>query len=392
MQVSTTPSQNNAPFMSAEEASRVKEEADRRVLASATGGSSTLHDGGECNIPFKQESQLYALVNMSNIGQRPVSENPAIRILGLFPTAEEVSEHITFLHETDFRTKLCNMYMITTHGFYSIPENYDFKMNEQLERVNKNLLVYHRQLDEITKEFTEHHDDLTNGLRPVVMEEGNDGTDTRKQAHTAQQRINKNKQRVAELEKDGEGAEEEKNEPTPDETKIISQTNSIKLPRTYEHKLPVVENGKTVNNISRNCEIRGQKYVSLMILRDFNGNDREPAVSILGAFDTEEECISYNKYVAAKNIEKFDLYTKSMYEWIYPNMAFSKDIEQVDQLYRNEELDRIMRAHRANTGKVEQFESYFNENNMDIPEINIEPDLDAPQVPRLKAPTGSNLE
>lgn len=388
----------NAPFMSEHDIACVRSEGQRRVLATSTGGSSTLHDGGECTTPFKNPRQAYVLVNMSNQNQRPYSEAPAFRVLGVFESPEDVKMHTETLHAIDPRTKYCNMYMITTHAFYSIPENYNFDMSKQLEGVNQNLLEYHRRMKLTTEEFVKHHDELTKGLTPVQLQNSNSGG-------SAQQRIDANKQRVQEDEdNDDDKNKNDNNDDDKDTTVVVDKddcgaveskqsdntdmsiTDTDQLRRYTHHAPTIVKDATEVASILRSCELRGQNYMSVMVLRDYHGGDREPAINILGAFASEEECVRYNKYVAAKHIEDFDIYTKAMYEWIFPNMAFYQDMDNVEQLYRNEELDRIMRAQRENNKKVEQFENYFTEQEMDIPVTTVEPDLmePAPQSHRAR--------
>ena len=381
MQVESKAIDAQSQFMTAKERERVRAEGQRRAQATTTGGNSTLEDGGECNIPFKRASQAYALINMSNVHQRPQSSAPAFRVLGLFDSVESVHSHIALLHDADPNTQYCNMSMITTHGFYSIPTSTDFSMHDKLEKVNTNLQVYHQQLEALTREFTKHHDALTTGKHSV-------SDPNRNNVHDAQQRINRNKARVAQEEtEEQEGASECKEE-APTDTAHPAVYTQPPLPYTPP-PLPCNSENHPVNAILRSCEVRGQNFVSVMVLRDYMENDTEPAFNLLGAFATEEECVRYNKYVAAKHIDKFDIYTKAMYEWVFPNMLFdTTTTNRIDHLYRNEELDRIMQAHRDNQAKVNQFETYFENNEMDIPAKDIEPDLSEPAARIYKPPMG----
>ena len=85
------------------------------------------------------------------------------------------------------------------------------------------------------------------------------------------------------------------------------------------------------------------------------------------------------------------LYIKCMYEWTYPNMVFSPEANNVEQLYRNEELDRIMRAHSDSKTAVERFNSYFRQEKMEIPTMEVEPDLQTRAPRTYNPPNGSGI-
>ena len=78
-----------------------------------------------------------------------------------------------------------------------------------------------------------------------------------------------------------------------------------------------------------------------------------------------------------------------MYEWLYPHMMLS---DEVDQLYRNEELNNIMRTQRTASKKVKTFEQECDTEGITVPSHAIEPDLKTPAPIKWVAPIGSELD
>ena len=302
-----------ASFMGAEDIARVREESKRRIQASRTGGASTLADGGSCKVPFKQTSQSFALVNFANEHLRPKSLEPAFRVLGLFDSQETLEDHVRHILELDPSLHKCNMHMLTTHAFYSVPLTQDFDMSVKQEAVNQNILEYNRRLQAVSEEFAKHKEDLTKERKPTTVDlELEPSADS---IHEAQKRINANKARVLHDEKvEANGIEEEKETTetteTTDEEKepLLEADQKCGMDASVAFEYSPSREGPAslhVNHMSRACEVRNQSYVSVMILRDFVGNDKEPAINLLAAFSTEDECLKYNKYVAAATNRRF---------------------------------------------------------------------------------------
>lgn len=101
----------------------------------------------------------------------------------------------------------------------------------------------------------------------------------------------------------------------------------------------------------------------------------EPGVCVWAAFDTEAEALLYVKKVAARELPDHDLSVVMMYEWLYPHLMTS---DKVPQLYRNVELNNIMKHARTSRGRVCDFEKECVTKGVKLPLLEIEPDLDVP--------------
>lgn len=108
-----------------------------------------------------------------------------------------------------------------------------------------------------------------------------------------------------------------------------------------------------------------------MVLNDYEGLQTEPAICILGAFESEALAIDYNKFVAAHRIEDHDLYVATMYEWIYPNVALNDALTHLSPLYRNVEQDNIMKGIRETQARVDSFNNHFESRGLTPPATDI---------------------
>ena len=267
-------------FMSEEELVRVRVESRRRAAASLNGGASTLTDGGVCHVPFKQASQQFALVNFANTSLRPQSAEPAFRVLGLFDSLESASDHALQIVQVDISLQKCNLHVLTTHAFYSIPQTQVFDINDMQEAVTRNLAEYNRYMDALTDEFIHHKEELTKNSTAIVSGVGA-VVPEQQSVHEAQKRIDANKTRVLAMEAAGVSEQKSAASPTAASPAAASHPQLRARHFTYTPTYPI-DQSLRVNQMLRVCEVRNQNYVSMMVLRDYLGDDREPAINLLG--------------------------------------------------------------------------------------------------------------
>ena len=142
--------------------------------------------------------------------------------------------------------------------------------------------------------------------------------------------------------------------------------------------------------VVREAEVRNQKYAVVSVLLDYEVLSRqtataegrgagaatevvEPGVCVWAAFDTESEALRYVKKVAARELPDHDLAVVGMYEWLYPHLMTS---DRVPQLYRNVELNNIMKHARTSRTRVSEFEKECSAKGLELPVMEIEPDLE----------------
>lgn len=380
----------NLPAMAAE--------SRRRGEAAATGGASTLDDGTTYNRPFQTDDQLVFLYNIANVNNHPKSLRPALRILGLFPDVEEAVAHGRQIASLDPQSALR---VGATHAWYVIAKD-AYTDNEPYRlKVNRNLELHQQKLNEYATEFQKRKKHLTKGRVPSyhpmkaheqnaermrLMKEWTQAADEggmdavrAKDREYAQLLGEEQHQQLAAPAAEGEGVAEEKQEEEEVddyvEPELTPPVSGEQLDVNWKEQVEAVWGGKEcvpVARLNRAAEVRNQRYAVISTVEDYEGNNEEPGFILWGAFDSEEDALKYNKCVAAKQLKEHDLAIVNMYEWVYPHLMNSN---QVEQLYRNEELHNIMKNARLSQQHVENFQRECAEKGLSMPITEVEPDL-----------------
>lgn len=408
-------------------------ETRRRRDAISTGGANTLDDGGSCHAQFIETSQTFVMINMANAGLRPRSTQPAFRILGFFESPADLTSRVSLVATADAST--CDIRMITAREFYGIPIDGNSLVADQQAKVNRNLVFHHQQLQADVTEFVDHKAQLTKGRVPVDMKADTieDAVCRRNKnvkltSEDTSTILDENASIIPALLQNTpvhattmDESIQRLVETTPDDGFTILDENVSIIPALHVATLSALSNndtsgddddggvsesksGENVHNVlpmgvmigleaanfdhirdtsdlgsrvpifPEMAEMRGQKFACLALLKDYE-TGVEPAVNIIRGFVTQEEAVSFNKYVASKYIDEHDLYVVEMYVWIYPHLVFSKDFDRVEQVYRNKEQDSIMRNQRTSSTKVGDFTRYFESRGLEVPKIEVDADL-----------------
>lgn len=386
-------------------------ETRKRQAAAVTGGGSTLDTDPDYNRPFFVPEQKYMLWNITNANLMQKTPRAAFRILGLFPSQETALEHA--------RSLACNtaIRLATTHEWLGIPvsEHEAYADWNQL-KVTNDLEAHTTMLQQHALEFNQRHDMLTKGRKKVRFAEEaqaakqleddartsflNAGSDPEKvklanlevaeRELNFQQRVQQNMQDANEW-VDEIGCEESKVPERQTTTLVSSQFRPESITSAWsEHALT----GASYNDrLPITMELRGQRFISVGVLRDSTCADvtdpvgLEPSIIVFGAFDTEDEAKKYNRCVASKHVRDHDLGVTRMYEWEFPHTMFNSNI---DQLYRNDVLDSIMRHKRNAARQVKEFELLAQSKGETVNPIEIEPDLSEPAPIWYKRPIESD--
>lgn len=390
------------------------DETRRRQKATVTGGESTLDDNSGYTRDFQAEDQKFMLWNMANRETQPRTHKPAFRLLGLFPDMAATMSHAEQVFAID---KSCSLHASTTHEWYTIPVNTDTAITEMQAKVNRNLLHHQNMLQSHATEFKTRHDALTAGRTPAVEQARGAQEQVAREDEQRQKRkeileaaMNNDEETVAALKREyEESAEQEVRIQTEmggeEETKAGEEVDYVETPlvppvapealnENWEDDVKRLGSGIRPPAVSRVVEVRNQKYAVISVVKDYetaregDPTGDEPGVIVWAAFDSEEEALKYNKAVASKEMRDHDIAIVSMYEWLYPHMMGS---DKVDQMYRNEELNNIMKHARTASTRVRQFEDMCARENLDCPAIELEPDLSEPAPMRYVPPIGSGL-
>ena len=411
----------------------VVSEGLRRQQATMSGGTSTLDDGTEdYTRAFQTDEQRVFLWHMANRNLRPRALKPAFRLLGLFASVEEAQAHGARIVAAD-PTSACTIRVGATHAWYTIPTEMFTDITPYLNKVNRNLALHRKVLAATTTEFKTHKSTLTSGRQPTsqshmkaALERSSSSSST-----SAVSDMNASAGVSDDDDDDGGVSESKSTEPSLKSGAAVEagggggaveddeDTGMTLLARLPPVNTSPEEDGdtwgcetrqilgavegtataidtilNTVPPVVREAEVRNQKYAVVSVLLDYEmlmhradaaaglgaGESGaldavEPGVCVWAAFDTEAEALLYVKKVAARELPDHDLSVVSMYEWLYPHLMTS---DKVPQLYRNVELNNIMKHARTSRGRVCEFEKECVTKGVKLPLLEIEPDLEVP--------------
>jgi len=388
-------------------------ESMRRREATLTGGASTLDDPTDYTRAFLADDQRVFLWNTANLNLHPKSLKPCFRLLGLFASVEDASAHGARIVAADPRSS-CSLRISSTHAWYTIPVDMITDLTPHLEKVNRNLETHKQIIQETTEEFLLHKQELTRDRKPASLDHLQAALMGQCGSGEDEGGVEESKEGQCGSGEDEGGVEESKEcteisdfsrlepvaiEHPSMEPRAIEKTSMVPLlppvstcPESEDecwteksHELQV--GGVPVPPVVREADVRNQKYAVVSVMQDYEAMlakspNIEPGVCVWAAFDTESEALLYCKKVASKELKEHDLAIITMYEWAYPHLISS---DKVPQLYRNEELNNIMKHARTSRTQVAVFEKGFEEKGLEIPAMNIEPDLAEP-APRLFSP------
>lgn len=373
------------------------QETRRRQQATVTGGASTLDDGSTCSRSFKTDDQLVFLYNMANTNAHPKSMRPAFRILGLFPNVDEAMEHGQVIAQLD---KLSAIRIGETHAWYTIAKDAFTDVEPYRLKVNRNLTLHQQQLDNFAVEFKRRKAFLTKGRVPSyhpmkayeqsqeryqMLKEWSEAADDGEQAmqqldasYAAREHERQGGGVVAGGVEEAKASEAALDVDNYVEPEVKAPVDAEKLDEQWEQQIAQFAGDKELQKVprlNRFAEVRNQRFAVVSVVQDYEGDGEEPGFIVWAAFDSEEEALRYNKCVAAKELKDHDLAIVSMYEWVYPHLMNSNSVEQ---MYRNEELNNIMRNARMSAKRVNDFQRECGEKNVEMPCIEVSADLAEP--------------
>lgn len=343
-------------------------EGRRRQEALLAGGEASTLDGEDYTRAFLADDQRVFLWHTANVRLRPRSPYPAFRLLGLFPSTDEAIAHGKRVAATDIMSP-CALRVCSTHAWYTIPTDMFTDIAPHLAKVNRNLEIHKKVLKHNAAEFVRHKAELT--AREGVEETKGDGeeeAEATKPAVVAREPV--------------------KEEEDIDFTRLSREGMPIEDDdQTWQTRCAELGRGIHSQSLSRDAEVRNQRFAVVSIMEDYEqllaGRDEvEPGVCVWAAFETESEALLYSKKVAARELKEHDLAVVAMYEWVYPHL---KSADAVPQLYRNVELNNIMKHARTSRGEVAHFERDCVDKGLRVPCMEIEPDLEQP-APRIYTP------
>ena len=119
------------------------------------------------------------------------------------------------------------------------------------------------------------------------------------------------------------------------------------------------KSGKS-HRINANLDVRGQKVAAVSFIKDDN-DIPEFLLNVFGFFENEDSANAYIRNVCGDNVQDFDIDVISTCEWCFPQQMTHENANR--EVFRSEELDKIMQNHKNQPKQVAKLEeSIFEEN------------------------------
>ena len=100
--------------------------------------------------------------------------------------------------------------------------------------------------------------------------------------------------------------------------------------------------------VSRDAEVRGQRYAAIGIINDPDKTLNEPMVCLYAGFETEETCVRYIEDTLSDEEASMHLYCVDMYQWLYPTITENKGLmQEIPQSYRHKDLNNWINGKKS---------------------------------------------
>lgn len=296
------------------------EEIKRRAELSRAGVSSDANfervDAIGDDPPFVNEEQKWVLFSTSHSGFAPRAKDPrypGIRVYGCFDTQENAIEYANeVLAPMDPN---CSIQLNKTHEWICACKNTTNMGNaDYVNKKTNTLLSAHKtQLQRSEVDFKKN---------VLKMQQANASVEPLKETT------------------DEDGPDDDNNvkdKPVGDQSSDAASGSSKML--------------------SRLCELSGQSFMCVSFVQDTESPDEpEFLFKVYGCFNTLEDADRYVRNVAGERVTEYDLNVITLLKWVFP----TRDVDVMTQ-YRSSELTKIMRHHREQPSKVEEYHKTMQE-------------------------------
>jgi hypothetical protein len=284
----------------------------------------------------KIHEQNFAVISFIGPTLTAKTEKYGLRIMGIFDTIEEASDHIEEFEEDE---KMFDTVVAELYKFLPSYPSFAKESQKDIDKLLNEKIINYKREREIAK---------------IKFE-------------TRKNKLMSNKDRYI-----------EKNEPPPiEKIKEITNVDNIKevepVPRNKTHarlleKLEARKNGgksgkndekgeremdkKESKKLSiKKCSTRvdGQNFVAICFV-GHNGENKRVAMKIKGAFATYEECEKHCKELMSKD-DTYDIFVSEMYSWI----PCDPDVDKVEQVHSDEKLNEMFSANKEESGLTNKF-------------------------------------
>jgi hypothetical protein len=316
-------------------------------------------------LEFNDLSQKFAVVNLANVNLVPQSINPAVRVLGLFPSVQTAA---AFGKSMASSIPGCNIYIVETCKWNLIPKSKDKTPEQCLEKVNDMLLTHYKNIVMSKIEFDRRRNSKTdkeimdesvfnNPSHSIAMQElTNRGVTVESLEPELQSRAEDVKRGL--LERVQAGKEKERNESPEVKIEDVSEHNKEQEP---EQKVSIEQKGAlSVEAESKDGQLStslnsllltvdndfteplwNQKFITIAFILD----EQEPAYCIFSATETLQESKGFDFNVLRIRVPDHDVTFAEAGKWLYPEATLQ--LEKLGLVsHRLDEQNRIMDHNR----------------------------------------------
>ena len=94
------------------------------------------------------------------------------------------------------------------------------------------------------------------------------------------------------------------------------------------------------------------RFTVLSLLKDHTGKGAF-AFRVYGCCETEEEATAWVKNVIGNHVHGEDVDVVHTGKWVFPHLMKEEDVDR--EVYRNDELDKIIDFHKRQPARIEKF-------------------------------------
>ena len=143
-----------------------------------------------------------------------------------------------------------------------------------------------------------------------------------------------------------------------DTVQFEKNVETHEIPEASEKEEKTEEPNKIVDGkgkkfkIRSGCGVCNQTVLAVSFVRD-TGDIPEFIMRVYAAFENENTANAYVRNVAGEKVYNYDIDVISTCSWVYPQSLLSTSAPK--EVFRSDELTRVMAAHKSNPKQVERF-------------------------------------
>lgn len=253
---------------------------------------------GQVALPLKMANQAVVMFHIAHREQRPNCEQPAFRVIGVFPNLDEMWRHSEVIGARN-----CSVWHANTHELVVCCQSTEMQQDSQYCKSQMaRLLQLHSQDTKFFDKSVRDRETQPTGTSLAAME-----------------------------------------------VKVRSRPVAPGFqPR----------GSKGICDLSRDAYLPRQRFAVILVLRDLresvvNGQDvAEPCFAVLAVFADIEEATFYAKHTAHKEYSACDIDIIDTCEWLFPETV---DREQIQEVYGIKGVNEIMEGRKRDMRLAEEY-------------------------------------